>query len=112
MAGLDNHFGENAELDAAANARITGYLTGGAADETRAWLSKRIMRSIRGSENPMRIIDLPIIAHEHDEIPASLYRDNPEVGSLSNCAACHRRADVGLYDEHKVVIPGFGNWDE
>jgi hypothetical protein len=112
MKSLDNHFGENAELDAAANDRITGYLTENAADNAKTWLSKRIIKSIRRAENPLRIIDLPIISHEHDEIPARLYRDNPEVGSLSNCAACHQRADAGLYDEHTVVIPGFGNWDD
>ena len=112
MEGLDHHFGENSALDAVVIQRITRYLTDNAADDANTWLSKRIMSSIRMSDTPLRISKLPMIAHEHDEIPVRLYRDNPDVGSMSNCSACHRKASDGLYDEHAVVIPGFGHWDD
>lgn len=112
MEGLDDHFGENAELDAATRSRMTAYLTEHAADHGTGWLSKRILRSVGEARTPLRISEVPAIAREHDEIPRRLYRDNPEVGSLSNCTACHRRAEAGFYDEHRVAIPGYGRWDD
>lgn len=112
MAGLQDHFGENAELDTAANGRITRYLTEHAADVATARLPKYVVRDVAATDVPLRISRLPEVAEEHDEIPARLYRDNPEVGSLSNCAACHREAAAGFYDEHTVVVPRYGAWDD
>jgi len=112
MAGLDNHFGDNAGLDSALAERITAYLTGRAADASEARLSRRIMRSLGASDAPLRISDVPTIAREHEEIPVGLHRENPDVGSLSNCSACHRRAADGLYNEHTVNVPGYGEWDD
>jgi hypothetical protein len=37
---------------------------------------------------------------------------NDDVASFSNCQACHRGADAGIYNEHQVVIPGLGRWDD
>ncbi len=112
MAGLDEHFGDNAELDSALAGRITAYLTGHAADASEAPLSKRIIRSLGASGTPLRISGLPTIAREHNELPARLHRNNPDVGSLSNCPACHRRAADGIYNEHTVNVPGYGEWDD
>ncbi len=54
----------------------------------------------------------PYFRREHDEIPPRLVRNNEEVGSFSNCQACHRNAETGIYNEHQVVIPGVGRWDD
>jgi cytochrome c553 len=112
MTGLDQHFGENAELDAELNNQIGSYLVANAADDAKGWLSRRIMKSLPATAVPLRISEVPVIAGEHREIPARLYRDNPDVGSLANCSACHRKADTGLYDEDLVSIPGHGKWDD
>jgi len=112
MEGPENYFGENTVLDAVVNGRITRCLNDNAAEDASTRLSTRIMSSIRASDTPLRISDLPIIAYEHDAIPVRLYRDNPVVGSLSSCSSCHRQADAGLYDERTVVILGFGNWHD
>lgn len=32
--------------------------------------------------------------------------------SFSNCNACHQGAEAGVYNEHRVRIPGVGRWDD
>jgi len=49
---------------------------------------------------------------KHEEVPARLIRDNPKVGSLSNCAACHTRADTGSFSEREIDIPEYGPWKD
>ena len=48
----------------------------------------------------------------HDEIPPRMVKDNPEVGSFSQCNSCHRGAAEGVYNEHQVSIPGYGRWED
>jgi hypothetical protein len=101
MDGLADHFGDNAELPAADAAAIRDYLVGHAGD-----------RRVRGDRTPLRITETRYFRHKHDEVPPRLVRDNPEVGSFSNCQACHRKAEAGSFDEHTVNIPGYGRWDD
>jgi hypothetical protein len=59
-----------------------------------------------------RITETSCFWHEHYEIPARFVQGNKDVGSFSNCQACHRSAETGVYNEHQVAIPGFGRWDD
>jgi len=111
MAGLHDHFGENAELGADAGARLTAYLVDHAADHTDNKRSRRIMRSL-GTTVPLRITDVPYIKKEHRELPRRLVQDNDKVKSLSNCDACHTQAVKGIYSESGINIPGHGRWDD
>jgi hypothetical protein len=61
------------------------------------------VRSV-GSSTPVRITEVPYIKGKHRKITASVL-DKPSIGSLSNCTACHRRAEEGNYDEDFVTIP-------
>ncbi|MDH5525696.1 MAG: diheme cytochrome c [Nitrospirota bacterium] len=110
MGGLADHFGDNAELPPGDQAEITAYLAENAADRVDNKRSARIMRSLakKGIDAPQRISDIPFIRHEHNEIPRRKLADNPEVKTIANCNACHTRAAEGYYNEHDVVIPGFG----
>lgn len=111
MGSLQDHFGENAELDAETRQQLTDYLVLHAAEVSKTRRSSRILRSV-GDDTPLRITDVPYIRREHDEIPMRLIRDNPDVRSLSNCAACHTRADTGSFAERDIRIPGVGRWDD
>ena len=112
MTRLDDHFGENAELDAAARQSLTDYLVANSADASQYRRSRKIMRSLSASTAPLRITHLAYFRHEHDEIPARLVATNPDVGNLSNCVACHRGAERGSFSERDIRIPGFGRWDD
>lgn len=107
MVGLDDHFGENAELDEASRLEIENYLI----DSSASRSYQKLFRNL-GDATPMRITELPYFRHEHDEIPSGLVGANKEVSSLSQCNACHRAAERGQFDEDDISIPGFGRWDD
>ena len=112
MGSLDDHFGENAELDPATTAELSDYLVSAAAGADGAWIARKLQRGMDAGNPPLRITELPYFKHEHDEVPARLVRDNPKVGSFSRCEACHQDAERGMFDEHKVSIAGYGRWDD
>lgn len=112
MAGLSDHFGDSAELAPPERKAIEDYLLYNAADRAREYRAVKIARSLRPGEAPLRITEVPYIVQKHREIPAALITGNSKVGSLSNCAACHTRADSGSFREREIDIPGYGQWDD
>lgn len=93
MAGLDKHFGVDASVDAKTAAEIGAFL------EKHAGASRG-----KTSKPNMRITETAWFKHEHDEVSAAVWK-NPKVKTPSNCAACHRGAEQGNYDEHGVRLP-------
>ncbi len=92
LGGLNDHFGQNAELDAATSKQLEDFLRANAA------------RSDGASKPPLRITTLPWWRREHDEVPAGVYA-RKAVMTRSNCGACHPGANEGDFGEHKVKIP-------
>ena len=112
MHNLEDHFGENAELDPATQQEITRYLQGHAADRIPNRFSRSILRSIGDAQPPLRITETGYFRHKHREVPARMVRANDKVRSFSNCQSCHSMADKGVFDEDSVRIPGFGRWED
>ena len=112
MFGLDNHFGENAELPAEEVKRLISYLAKNAADHANYKRSKKIMKSLRPDVTPMRASETPYLIKKHNELSRKMVQDNPKVGSISKCEACHTKADTGSFSESEILIPGFGGWEE
>lgn len=94
MAGLDKHFGENAGLPPQTAAEIGAFLATNAADAGRP----------AGAAAPLRISETDWFRREHREIGAAVWK-RAAVGSPANCAACHREAEKGNFNEHGVKIP-------
>ena len=82
---------------------VLAYLETNGAEHSTAKRAVRIMRSV-GSSTPVRITEIPYIRDKHRKVSASVL-NRPSIGSLSNCTACHRRAEEGNYDDDFVVIP-------
>ncbi len=112
MTHLDQHFDDNAELEADVQKQLTEYLLLHSADNSSYRRSGRIMRSLNGNDAPIRITELAYFRHQHNEIPQRMIKGNDKVGSLSNCNACHRRAEQGFFNEREINIPGYGAWDD
>ncbi len=112
MAGLEDHFGENAEMDEADVKAITEYLVKHSADKSDYKRSRKMARSIPAAATPLRITEVPYFRHEHEEIPDRVVRGNAKVGSLANCDACHARVKAGSFDEDEIEIPGYGRWED
>ena len=100
MAGLERHFGQNAELDPAVRDRIERYLVENAAG---AGTSREPARSLADSP-PMRITELSWFQKEHRRIDARI-TTRPAVRSSANCAACHAGAADWDFDDDRVKIP-------
>jgi hypothetical protein len=112
MVRLDDHFGDNAELEPEDNQLIARYLSDFSAEKSSYRRSAKLARSVGTSHYPLRITKIPYFVHEHDEIPSRLVVDNPKVGSLSQCDKCHQTASKGIFSERDISIPGYGKWDD
>ena len=112
MRSLEDHFGDNSELDIATADQITAFLARNAAGEGRGEYGERSWRATRDRNPPLRITQTDYFRGQHHEIPAKMVAGNPDVVSFSRCEICHRGADQGDFDEHGVRIPGFGRWDD
>ena len=99
MAGLKDHFGENAELDAEMARRIGDYLAANAAGSRD--LRSKVQRGPQQATAPLRITELPWWRQKHDKkgrvATATLKRRGAKL--QSDCVACHADAARGLFDD-------------
>ncbi len=108
---LQDHFGDNAELDEETRSHIQSVLLNGAAEKSYYKRSRKIMSSLDEGAAPLRITEVPYIKEKHEEIPTDWITKNPKVKSLSHCNKCHRKADEANFDDDTVMIPGHENED-
>jgi cytochrome b len=102
MAGLDDHFGEDATLDAETTRNISAYL---AEYSSETWDTEAANRLRRVSEkDPFRITASPYWVRKHSGIAPEIF-STPPVNSRSNCAACHGDAATGRFDDQQISIP-------
>ena len=104
MAGLADHFGEDASLDADSAREITEYLVRESGDRGGSRKGRKAANSIPASDSPLRITDTQWFRHEHDEIAPAVWR-RAAIRSAANCGACHKGAAEGDYSERRVAIP-------
>lgn len=97
MSGLDRHYGDNAALDEATRRTIEEFLVRHAGSGRRT----------RGAGVPPRLTLTRWFRHEHDEVPAAVWKDEA-VGSAANCAACHTKAEAGSFREREIRMPVAG----
>jgi len=93
MAGLERHFGVDASLDPAVAAEVTRFLHANAGRDRDP-----------GRAPARRITETRWFLHEHDEVPARVWKQ-ASVKSRANCAACHEGAARGNYNERGVRLP-------
>ena len=92
VAGLDNHFGENASVDAAMAAKLTAYLT------KNAEAGKAV--SARTGTVALRITEIDWFVQRHGKnrlSPERLARKGAK--SAAQCQACHNQAEQGYFED-------------
>ncbi|MDT8858390.1 diheme cytochrome c [Paracoccaceae bacterium Fryx2] len=95
MGGLEDHFGENAQLDPATRADIEAYLVANAGDA--GGRPNGLLRNVADTDVPLRITELPWFKREHDrEVSPGMLA---KAKSMANCVACHRGAERGSYED-------------
>ena len=96
MGQLGRHFGQDATLEPAAVKEITAFLVRNSANRTGAK---------RGAQPaPLRITETGWFLREHDEVTPQTWK-RANIGSPSNCGACHAGAAKGDYSERGIRIP-------
>ncbi len=98
MAGLANHFGDDASLDAATAERVRRYLAANAADAAGRRYSEKLTRGLAAWSEPLRITELPGWQRKHRKIPAWEWT-HKDVRTKANCTACHADAERGYFDD-------------
>lgn len=94
LQNLPHHFATDASLDAATANEIERWLVSNAGDDTR----------FPSAPAADRITRTRWFTRQHDEIGAKTWQ-RPAIGKPSNCTACHRTADEGVFRERDVRIP-------
>ena len=94
MQRLDSHYGSDATLDAATQKQIA------------AWLQTYGGQGKRAREEPPqdRITRAAWFERKHREVSAATFK-RASIKSPVNCAACHRDAAEGDFDDDHVRIP-------
>ena len=95
MGSLEDHFGEDASLDAQTTQHITEYLVGQAGD-TKLRTSK-FVRGIDTQNPPLRITETEFWIRLHPAI-AKENLHSVLAGLKASCAVCHLRAGDGYYE--------------
>ncbi len=97
MAGLDEHFGEDASLPAEQVAQITAYLTAKSADGGGTYWGKLLTKRIGSKNTLLRLTETPYWVKEHrGHLKAAAMA---QAKSKANCPACHRYAAEGIWEE-------------
>lgn len=107
---LEDHFGDNAELDEEMRIKLETLLVNNAADKSHYKRAKKIIVSLRDEEAPMRITEVRFFRRKHHDLEDKHVKENKKVKSLSYCDKCHRKAKDWIFDDDTVDIPNFGKW--
>lgn len=101
MAGLDDHFGENATLKPELTQKLTDYLTVNAAE---TW-DTRPANAFRNpdAQEPLRITATSRWKRYHREIPDEVFKSKP-IGGRLNCSNCHGDAETGRFAPRAISI--------
>ena len=102
MAGLGEHFGDDASLDPATASSLATWLVNNAAETFDTESANRFR--VVAPDHPYRITATPYWERKHAAIPAGVFA-RKGVGGKINCHACHRDAETGRYDDQAIAIP-------
>lgn len=99
MAGLSDHFGEDASLNETVTAQLSAYLKANAAEhfDTRA-------ANVFRAPEPLKITETKFWTFRHADMPAAVFQQK-NVGTKSNCEACHGDARQGLFMPQAIHVP-------
>jgi hypothetical protein len=104
---MDKHFGESVRLDAATRAKLEAYLASNAADVSPYEGSKAFMERIPAALTPYRFSNVPTFREMHTVVREVIStKTKVKVRTLTNCNACHQKADEGSFGLSELYIPG------
>ena len=110
MDNLASHYGTDASLERDDIVAITKYLLDNASEKAMQYRrSEKLTRSMRPGVLYTSITEIPYHQKKHRKLEEWMIKQK-EVGNLARCAACHRKADEGMYGKRTIDIPNYGYW--
>jgi len=113
MSGLDDHFGDNAELEKNVEAEVSAYLQRNAADQVENIYAQPLLNLLPEGSTPLRISDTTYFKFLHDVVKPDMVSGNLDVLSIARCDTCHHEALDGRFNKFAVRIPNYtlqGKW--
>ncbi len=98
MAGLEDHFGEDASLKPERAAPIAAWLAAHAAEQWDTLPAHRL--SVLDPAQPYRITATPFWKHRHSHIPPAVLKSIKGGGAA--CNVCHTDADSGRFSFRRI----------
>lgn len=110
MANLQNHYGSDASLDESEHKDLLEYILANSSDKAMEYKrSAKITKSLQPGVLYESITQIPYHIKKHKDIQKWMITQK-EVKSLSNCIACHKKAEQGIYGKKSIEIPNYGAW--
>ncbi len=110
MDNLATHYGTDASLEKEEIAEITKYLLDNASEKAMQYRrSAKLTRSMEPNVLYTSIAQIPYHKKKHRELKEWMVTQK-EVGNIVRCAACHTKADEGVFQKKTVEIPNYGKW--
>jgi len=102
MAGLEDHFGEDASLGDSDTKDIAAYLSSYASEKWDSEAANNLRRV--SNTDPLRITAAPYWRRRHEKISKDVFAQKA-VGTKGNCIACHKDALSGHFDDENIDVP-------
>lgn len=109
MEGLEDHFGDNAELDKETNDYLGLYLNKNSLKKSKPSSMSRMLRNMP-EHPPIRITQLPQFQADHSELFVRLKEHSDKELTVSQCEDCHGEAQNGVFK--KVQLPAEFSFDK
>lgn len=111
MDNLANHYGTDASLEQEDVKSLKEYLQTHSSENSNTKRSRKITASLNPNVLYTSLTQIPYLKKKHRKIDERLITQK-EVKSLARCAACHKDADKGIFNDKTVNIPNYGLWDK
>ncbi|NQV48475.1 MAG: cytochrome C [Rhodospirillaceae bacterium] len=99
MKDLSNHFGEDASIDTKAKSEILTYLVNNASDVANNRAARKWRQGLGANPVTERIITAPRFIEKHDDSEFTAMWKKLGVKSKSDCVACHKEAQQGIFED-------------
>ncbi len=104
FAQQDDHFGEALGLAPETVASLLAFAQDNAADKGGSEAAWRISHGLTPEQAPLRITETPYWRDKHGALGEAVWR-HAAVRDRSNCAACHRDAAAGTFNDAAMALP-------
>ncbi|TLD85162.1 cytochrome C [Helicobacter sp. MIT 11-5569] len=110
MENLSSHYGTDASLEKEEIEQITKYLLDNASEKAPQYRrSAKLTNSMQPGVLYTSISQIPYHQKKHRKLKEWMVTQK-EVGNIARCAACHTKADEGVYGKRTINIPNYGMW--